>query len=252
MSPTLSRSKPSISGPKRSVRAAAARVDERELARVVVDRLDPGVRQHRVSDREGLPGCGEERQCDEHGEHGQRLLHGRASTSWSAAHLRTASRRAAVRSLAENEHFACQRLPRVRIAQTSRGQAFLAARRPRLPPRRPNTSRFRDERWGDVRKGGPASPREGASRGREAAAGRPLGALEAAAGEQRWHDAVTATACVQLERDGDDMVDVFEDDVEVALDRLAWLEPDDARSRRTPDRPGPRAAGALHQLLAST
>jgi CRP-like cAMP-binding protein len=54
-------------------------------------------------------------------------------------------------------------------------------------------------------------------------AGRPLGALEALAGEPRWHDAVAETEGVLLELDVEALIDMFEDNVEIALDYLAWL-----------------------------
>jgi CRP-like cAMP-binding protein len=53
--------------------------------------------------------------------------------------------------------------------------------------------------------------------------GRPLGALETLAGEPRWHDAVAETAGVLIELDVEDLIDMFEDNVEIALDYLAWL-----------------------------
>ena len=69
--------------------------------------------------------------------------------------------------------------------------------------------------------------------------GRPLGNLEAMAGDRRWFDAVAETAGLVIEQDVEALVDLFEDDVDVALDYLAWL------SRTTLDRieealgPGP-------------
>ena len=53
--------------------------------------------------------------------------------------------------------------------------------------------------------------------------GRPLGVLEALAGELRWHDAVADTAGVLIELDVEDLIDMFEDNVDIALDYLAWL-----------------------------
>ena len=53
--------------------------------------------------------------------------------------------------------------------------------------------------------------------------GRTLGALEALAGELRWHDAVAETAGVLIELDVEDLIDMFEDNVDMALDCLAWL-----------------------------
>jgi CRP-like cAMP-binding protein len=53
--------------------------------------------------------------------------------------------------------------------------------------------------------------------------GRPLGVLEALAGELRWHDAVAEAAGVLIELDVEDLIDMFEDNVDIALDYLAWL-----------------------------
>jgi CRP-like cAMP-binding protein len=53
--------------------------------------------------------------------------------------------------------------------------------------------------------------------------GRPLGALETLAGEPRWHDAVAESEGVLLELDVEALIDMFEDNVEIALDYLAWL-----------------------------
>jgi len=54
-------------------------------------------------------------------------------------------------------------------------------------------------------------------------AGRWLGTLEAAAGEQHWYDAVAETAGVVLEQDVESLADLFEDNVDVALDYLGWV-----------------------------
>lgn len=53
--------------------------------------------------------------------------------------------------------------------------------------------------------------------------GRPLGALESVAGEPRWYGAVGETAGVVLEHDVESLIDLFEDNVDVALDYLAWV-----------------------------
>lgn len=53
--------------------------------------------------------------------------------------------------------------------------------------------------------------------------GRPLGNLESVAGEPRWYDAVAETAGVVLELDVESLIDVFEDNVDVALEYLAWV-----------------------------
>jgi CRP-like cAMP-binding protein len=46
--------------------------------------------------------------------------------------------------------------------------------------------------------------------------GRPLGVVEALAGERRWHDAVAETAGVLIELDVEDLIDMFEDNVDIA------------------------------------
>jgi hypothetical protein len=51
----------------------------------------------------------------------------------------------------------------------------------------------------------------------------PARVLEALAGERRWHDAVAETAGVLIELDVEDLIDMFEDNVDIALDYLAWL-----------------------------
>lgn len=53
--------------------------------------------------------------------------------------------------------------------------------------------------------------------------GEPLGMLEAAAGEPRWHDAVADTAGALIEQDIEGLIDLFEDNVDVALDYLGWV-----------------------------
>jgi CRP-like cAMP-binding protein len=53
--------------------------------------------------------------------------------------------------------------------------------------------------------------------------GRSLGILEAVAGEPRWYDAIAETAGVLLEQDVEGLIDLFEDNVDVALDYLAWV-----------------------------
>jgi CRP-like cAMP-binding protein len=50
-----------------------------------------------------------------------------------------------------------------------------------------------------------------------------IGALESIAGQPRWHDAVAETHVELLEHDVDDLIDVFEDNVEMATDYLAWV-----------------------------
>jgi len=51
--------------------------------------------------------------------------------------------------------------------------------------------------------------------------GFPLGALEAVAEEPRWYDAVTETRVVALQGSAEILVDVFEDNFEMAMDYLA-------------------------------
>lgn len=53
--------------------------------------------------------------------------------------------------------------------------------------------------------------------------GRTLGMLEAAAGEPRWYGAVAETPGLVVEQDVEVLADLFEDDVDVALDYLAWV-----------------------------
>jgi len=50
-----------------------------------------------------------------------------------------------------------------------------------------------------------------------------IGALEAIAGLRRWHDAVADTRADVLETKVTDLIDVFEDNVEMAMDFLAWV-----------------------------
>jgi CRP-like cAMP-binding protein len=56
--------------------------------------------------------------------------------------------------------------------------------------------------------------------------GRAIGALEAIAGQPRWHDAVAETRVEVLEHHLDDVFDVFEDNVDMAMDFLAWMSSD--------------------------
>jgi hypothetical protein len=53
--------------------------------------------------------------------------------------------------------------------------------------------------------------------------GRPLGVLESVAGEPRWFDAVAETPGVLIEDDVERLIDLFEDNTDVALDYLAWV-----------------------------
>jgi CRP-like cAMP-binding protein len=56
--------------------------------------------------------------------------------------------------------------------------------------------------------------------------GSAIGALESIVGQPRWHDAVAETHSEVLEHDLDDLIDVFEDNVEMAMDFLAWVSSD--------------------------
>jgi CRP-like cAMP-binding protein len=56
--------------------------------------------------------------------------------------------------------------------------------------------------------------------------GIAIGALESIAGQPRWHDAVAETHAEVLQYDVDDLIDVFEDNVEMAMDFLAWVSSD--------------------------
>jgi len=69
--------------------------------------------------------------------------------------------------------------------------------------------------------------------------GRAIGALESIAGQPRWHDAVAETHAEMLEHDMDDVIDVFEDNVEMATDFLAWLSSDELNLIETTLGPGP-------------
>ena len=55
-----------------------------------------------------------------------------------------------------------------------------------------------------------------------AGSGTAIGALEAIAGQRRWHNAVADTRVEVLEINVNDLFDVFEDNVEMAIDFLAW------------------------------
>jgi CRP-like cAMP-binding protein len=53
--------------------------------------------------------------------------------------------------------------------------------------------------------------------------GTAIGALESIAGQRRWHEAVAETRVEVLEIDVNDLIDVFEDNVDMAMDFLAWV-----------------------------
>jgi CRP-like cAMP-binding protein len=72
-----------------------------------------------------------------------------------------------------------------------------------------------------------------------AGGGAAVGALESIAGEPRWHDAVAETRVEMLETDVSDLIDVFEDNVEMAIDFLAWASSAALRLIETTFGPGP-------------
>ena len=82
--------------------------------------------------------------------------------------------------------------------------------------------------------------------------GRPLGVLEALAGERRWHDAVAETAGVLIELDVEDLIDMFEDNVDIALDYLAWLSRSTLELIETRLGPGRELLEFFTTLTAST
>jgi CRP-like cAMP-binding protein len=72
-----------------------------------------------------------------------------------------------------------------------------------------------------------------------AKSGTAIGALEPIAGQPRWHDAVAETHAEVLEHDVDDLIDVFEDNVEMAMDFLAYLSSEALNLIETTLGPGP-------------
>lgn len=73
--------------------------------------------------------------------------------------------------------------------------------------------------------------------------GRFLGLLEAVAREPRWYEAVAETAGIAIEHDVDRWADVFEDNVAIAIDCLAWVS-------RTTLALLERESGSGHELFA--
>jgi CRP-like cAMP-binding protein len=69
--------------------------------------------------------------------------------------------------------------------------------------------------------------------------GMAIGALESIAGQPRWHDAVAESHAEVLEHDVDDLIDVFEDNIEMAMDFLAWISSDELHLIETTFGPGP-------------
>jgi CRP-like cAMP-binding protein len=53
--------------------------------------------------------------------------------------------------------------------------------------------------------------------------GVTIGALESMAGQPRWHDAVAGASTDVLELQVNDIIDVFEDNTDMATDYLAWV-----------------------------
>jgi CRP-like cAMP-binding protein len=72
-----------------------------------------------------------------------------------------------------------------------------------------------------------------------AGSGTAIGALESIARQRRWHDAVAETRVDVLEHDTNDLIDVFEDNVEMAMDFLAWVSSAALNLIETTFGPGP-------------
>jgi CRP-like cAMP-binding protein len=72
-----------------------------------------------------------------------------------------------------------------------------------------------------------------------AGSGIVIGALESFAKQPRWHDAVAEERAEVLEQDVDDLIDVFEDNVEMATDYLAWVSGNALRLIEARFGPGP-------------
>jgi CRP-like cAMP-binding protein len=72
-----------------------------------------------------------------------------------------------------------------------------------------------------------------------AESGTVIGSLESIARQPRWHNAVAETHAEVLEHDVDDLIDVFEDNVEMAMDFLAWASSDALNLIETTLGPGP-------------
>jgi CRP-like cAMP-binding protein len=69
--------------------------------------------------------------------------------------------------------------------------------------------------------------------------GTVIGPLESIAAQPRWHDAVAEDAVEVLEHGVDDLIDVFEDHVELATDFLAWVSRNALTLIETTYGPGP-------------
>jgi len=84
-----------------------------------------------------------------------------------------------------------------------------------------------------------SSSRDGGPIQFRAGRGMAMGALEPIAGQPRWHDAVAETHAEVLEHDVNDLIDVFEDNVEMGMDFLAWVSRDTLNLIETTFGPGP-------------
>jgi CRP-like cAMP-binding protein len=84
-----------------------------------------------------------------------------------------------------------------------------------------------------------SSSRDDGPVGFRAGSGTAIGAIESIAGQPRWHDAVADTHAEVLEHDVDDLFDIFEDNVEMAMDFLAWVSSDALNLIETAFGPGP-------------
>jgi CRP-like cAMP-binding protein len=84
-----------------------------------------------------------------------------------------------------------------------------------------------------------SSSRDGRGVEFRAGSGSAIGALESIAGQRRWHHAVADTRVYPLEIDMNDLIDVFEDNVEMAMDFLAWVSRDALALIETTIGPGP-------------
>ena len=76
-----------------------------------------------------------------------------------------------------------------------------------------------------------------------AGGGTAIGALESNAGQLRWHDAVAETRVELLEINVNDLIDVFEDNVEMGMDFLAWVSSAALNLIETTIGPGPELLG---------
>jgi CRP-like cAMP-binding protein len=75
--------------------------------------------------------------------------------------------------------------------------------------------------------------------------GNAVGALESIAGLPRWHDAVVDADAEVLEHRVNELIDVFEDNIEMAMDFLAWISGDTLNLIETHHGPGPELLAFL-------